>query len=376
MNHKFFTLCALAFAGVANAHDELGIQPATVTAGTSTSIDVYANATDGVLRGVVLDLELPTEDWKVSIDATSVTSGWTVTTSSDGSIVAYSQNYTSQTGKLFSLSLSVPEGTADGCYCINTKTSSMLGFSGTSGETSESVLVSYVTVGSGTSLTTDAGTLLSFAQEALNSDATITTLDMSATTAINEPEEGFAFVDGRQFTAPEAGLTVSKATYSRTVSDESKYSSVKLPFTTSDGTYYVYNSTSSVDGNIVFSSQTGLEANTPAIAIGSISAEGTDVTLTDQLNSTATSGYYLSNNNLYEITSNVNIAPYRTVYTFGDQTTVRSLTLSDGMTDGISINVADASSDDSLIYDLSGRRASKTARGIRIVNGKKVVTNY
>ncbi len=380
---KTFILAAICTAMQASAYDEIGLHPVTLTAGESTQIAVYAGAADGVLRGAVLDLQLP-DDWSIALtddDLTNVATGWTVSNTKTNHFVAYSTTYNSPlesttSSKLFTLTITVPSGAADGYYAIQTLPSSQLGFSGIDGTTWSSVnQVSYVQVGSSaTSMAAAEGILLSFAVEELNDNSSLKSLDLSATTTINTPTEGFAFVDGRELGVPETEgeqLTVSKATYTRTT-DEGEYGSVKLPFTTTSGTYYTYNSNASNDGTIVFSPQEGLEAGTPAIAIGSISAEGSDVTLTSQKSTTYTSGYYLWSNNLVKITSSVNLAPYRAVFDFNGQE-VKAFTLSDGTADGIEVNLANSTTNDQTVYDLTGRRVSAGNRGVHIVDGQKLI---
>lgn len=351
------------------AQSELGIQPAQATAGEQTKVWVYASSETGTPRGLVLDVQLP-DGWSFDDEALEWSAtNWTMAQAADNRYVAYALDYNdafAQRGNVFALLLNVPEGTADGYYPILTKAGSMLGVTGTTGDGWENVTqVSYVRVGNPTTATLGDGTLMSVALAALNNDQDLTRLDMSAIKAIQTPEEGFAFVDGRELIVPaEKNVVVSKATYQRAIA-EGNLASVKLPFTTTEGRFYT--PTQNEDGWVTFAAQDGLSAHAPAVADADIAVSAENVTLdADQLNSQSTEGYYLKANRMYSVNGTLNLRPYRTTFTFPNAVRGFSFDTPTGI-QNVELEGANAVN----VYDLSGRRATLNQPGIVITQGKK-----
>lgn len=85
--------------------------------------------------------------------------------------------------------------------------------------------------------------------------------------------------------------------------------------------------------------------------------------------------WVVSNNNLYNVDSNVSVKANRAYFTVGSTSGVKSLLLDfDGETTDIkSIEGGQLTIDDAAIYNLAGQRMSKPVKGINIVNGKKVI---
>lgn len=372
MKKTIFSTLLLILPLAASAYSELGIRPVQATAGAQTQVWVYASSETGTPRGLILDLQLP-EGWNFDGEVPAWGAvNWTMAQSLNNRYVAYAQNYNepfAQRGNVFALTLNIPAGTPDGYYPILTRAGSMLGVTGTAGDRWESVTqVSYIRVGNPTEATLGDGTLISVALSALNDDEALTRLDMSAIKAIHTPEEGFAFVDGRELAVP-AGKTVavSKATYRRTVA-EGNLVSVKLPFTTAEGRFYT--PTQNQDGWVSFDVRNGLDAHVPAIADANIEVSAENVILdADQLNTQSIDGYYLKANRMYSVNGTLNLRPYRASFTFPQP--VRGFDFN--LLTGIRQLQEDAAENAVQAYNLSGRRTTQAQRGVVITQGKKKI---
>lgn len=96
----------------------------------------------------------------------------------------------------------------------------------------------------------------------------------------------------------------------------------------------------------------------------------TQVDLTDA-NSNA---WVVSNNNLYNVDSDVTVGAYRAYFTVETSGAVKALNFSFDAVDAIeAIDNGQLTLDNAEIYNLAGQRVNKAQRGIYIVNGKKVL---
>ena len=88
----------------------------------------------------------------------------------------------------------------------------------------------------------------------------------------------------------------------------------------------------------------------------------------------ASGNYYFKSNKLYQATGSQSVKPFRG-YFHGTTTTAREVKfIIDDEASGIS-SVATLSQQTGVCHDLSGRRVAQPAKGLYIVNGKKVVIN-
>ncbi len=374
-------ILALATNAVA---DEL-VQVVPFTTSEKTSFDVAIEYSNASCVGLQFDMYVPD---CITVSTATITSGLSTssvslakkTSSKTGynkyRCIVYSSNNADITSSVESgsavltVAYTANDDATTGFYPIyfdNTILATASLTSTTPGETS-----SYCKVG--TSASGDlalTGTVPGFVVESLNDETDITTLDLSDVTSVVTPTEGFAFVDGRAITVDD-DINIAKATYARTVSDGT-YASVNLPFAVTTGTFYVANEDGVVNDEYVkFNEQTGLSANTPAIAIGNIDVSADDVTLSSSIaKQTITSGYYLKGNKIYSVNGSAIVNPYRAYWTFGGAD-VKGFTL--GTATGIANVEVSETQVEAGIYDLSGRKLSKAAKGVNIINGKKVLT--
>ena len=95
-----------------------------------------------------------------------------------------------------------------------------------------------------------------------------------------------------------------------------------------------------------------------------------EVGLTQAANSNA---WVVSNNNLYNVDSNVTVGAYRAYFTVAAGGGVKSLSFNFDDADGInSIDNGQLTMDNAAIYNLAGQRLNKAQKGVNIINGKKV----
>ena len=84
--------------------------------------------------------------------------------------------------------------------------------------------------------------------------------------------------------------------------------------------------------------------------------------------------WVVSNNNLYNVDSNVTVGAYRAYFTVGAGNGVKALSFDFGDATGIgSITNGQQPIANGPIYNLAGQKMSKLQKGVNIVNGKKVL---
>ncbi len=175
--------------------------------------------------------------------------------------------------------------------------------------------------------------------------------------------------DGVELVAPTASVTIPEVTYNRTVT-EGAYASIILPAAVSDGTFYVWDGNGKdAQGNVTFKEQTGLAANTPAIVIADVAVTQANVALEGNVSKqTITEGYYLKNNYMKKVNGNAIINPYRASWILPAGVKGFNLNTADGIK---SVSLDEVEGAD--IYDLSGRKLNKAAKGVNIIGGQKVL---
>jgi len=232
------------------------------------------------------------------------------------------------------------------------------------------VTTSYVIVGDGGdgSLTL-SNELPSWALEALNSDATVKNLDLSAVTAING---SMTLAEGRTITAPTAsGVTVPTLTYSLTGASESSMKTLCFPYDVTVDAGKAYVTTSNIEnGYVHFDEATTIPANTCAIVTGDISYSATDATLVDVTGKSVAAGdYYLASTKFKKASAAFTAPVYRAAWSFtGGEVKGFILDGADGIKT-VELNEVDGAD----IYDLSGRKLNKATKGINIIGGEKVL---
>jgi hypothetical protein len=105
------------------------------------------------------------------------------------------------------------------------------------------------------------------------------------------------------------------------------------------------------------------------------SLTGTSVSITNPgdayvLNSSSTKGV-----GFYKLSSNGTIGINKAYLVYDGSIGARSFFAFDDVTTGIEMNNVDYNKGNDKVYDLQGRRVTKPANGIYIVNGKKVIMN-
>jgi hypothetical protein len=157
----------------------------------------------------------------------------------------------------------------------------------------------------------------------------------------------------------------------------------------------VYVVSSYADDNISFEKYDGISANKPCLLVateagtsyniddrtivaGDPVANGTGVSMTGNYAATflvPTDSYIFSNSQIYLVDSNVSLKATRAYITVSVPSTARTLTfnLGDETTGVITIEGGELKMEKGAIYDLSGRRVLNPAKGIYLINGKKVV---
>ena len=203
--------------------------------------------------------------------------------------------------------------------------------------------------------------------------------------------ENLVLTDKYSFNAPKS-FTALKASYARTASEN--YGTIVLPFvpTKSDAQFYEF--TGAGDNSLEFTEAIGTEANVPYLYMangqGEFTATNAQVAATPETLSakagewtftgtystnkfTTDDGVYaLSSGSLYRNTGNLTVRPFRGYFTTDDASAVKAYNISiDGNT--VSIDKLENEAEAGEMYDLSGRKVNAPAKGIYIINNKKVL---
>lgn len=158
---------------------------------------------------------------------------------------------------------------------------------------------------------------------------------------------------------------------------------------------YVVKSYDAAAANISFDVKDGISANEPCllkateagtsytlddrtIVAGTPTKAGTDVTMTGTYaasHTVPTGSYIVSGDKLYNVDSVVTLKGTRAYITVTDPTPARVLTMSfDGEATGIAtIDGGELKVETGVVYDLSGRKVTAPAKGVYVINGKKIV---
>ena len=256
---------------------------------------------------------------------------------------------------------------------------------------------SYLKVGSPKDATLAVtGIVPSFVTSALNNETAITTLDLTAATAINGE---FALMDSRSLILPEKDVTVKRGFYIRNI--PAGYSTLCLPFSYTcddielftfgglkDGKTLVLTPPDDADGEV--------NANTPVIfkaanagtlelatsrpfklsASTSLTVEKDGVSLvgTYAKLSAPKGSYVLQSQNdmeaFYKVGSTQPSVLANRCYLTSAAGEVKAFAFPGCPT---AIDGLETDANESAIFDIAGRKVSKADKGIYIVDGKKVV---
>lgn len=415
---KVLFLCIAALMSFSvSAEDVIQAIPISATAGETgenyLSVqcyrDSYANLTQ-IQFNIVLPagMTLNAEPWDYGDDLIKVTGGRTkvyshaidVSGGADGNYLVIVSNtsdeqFNSGNGELVKLYYDIAPKMAAGVYPITVKTVKISGDDAKQHLLSEST--SYVKVGSPKDATLAVtGLVPSFVTSALNSETAITTLDLTAATAINGE---FALMDSRSLILPEKDVTVKRGFYIRNI--PAGYSTLCLPFSYTcddielftfgglkDGKTLVLTPPDDADGEV--------NANTPVIfkaanagtlelatsrpfklsASTSLTVEKGDVSLvgTYAKLSAPKGSYVLQSQNdmeaFYKVGSTQPSVLANRCYLTSAAGEVKAFAFPGCPT---AIDGLEADANESAIYDIAGRKVSKADKGIYIVDGKKVV---
>jgi hypothetical protein len=185
------------------------------------------------------------------------------------------------------------------------------------------------------------------------------------------------------------------------------YSTLVLPFAmTADETAVAFDEAYTLDGvegeSLKFKAADAIDAGTPYLVkanAAKLSVTGkaidpattitnTVVKSTDELTtatfvgtfagvnlpSTNTDAWVVSNNNLYNVNSDVTVGAYRGYFTVETAGGVKALNLDLEGADGIgALRNAENETMGNAIFNLAGQRINKLQKGVNIINGKKVL---
>lgn len=384
MKKVFFTCALCAMALSVSAYDEIQVKPATIPANKLTDVEVYLNSStyNECMKYLEFDLILPT--------------GWTFGSSASENLertgewdddeedyvsnmsIDYTRNNNTlhfmmwandpdyplhgSEGVLATIKIKAPAGTADGIYPLVIKGGAYMCKSSVDAENVvwEDDQISYVKIGSPTEASlTATGVIPSFVNNALATESAITSLDLSAVTAVNGT---FTYVDGREVVAPTADFAAT-ATYSKTVS---KYASLTMPFDAdlTDKGAYVLDGVTGSTANFVEAKN--VNAGDVVLLTKDVALEGTK--LGDATKSVQSSAYYVSNDGTeLRKGTNVTVPALRGYWNVGGGSNLRIAL--DGVLTGITAAEIDA--DAANTFDLQGRQTTNAKNGVFVVNGKK-----
>lgn len=261
-----------------------------------------------------------------------------------------------QSGVIGRLTFKTTASMAPGVYPIILKSTEL-----TDGATGSAIrfgtVVSYVVVGDnveGKTLVAE-GTIPSKVSEALATETAISTLDLSAVTAINGD---FTYADSRNVVAP-ADVTTSV----KYEGNKPGYYSVNVPFA-GDVTGEVYEFASASGGYAHFDKVTTVEANKTYLAQGKVTIAA-NAKVVGVAEKTGQTGNYVLDDTFYH-GSNLTVPATRGLFEGASLSNLRVVV--DGELTGINMAQIEAGE---ASYDLQGRQTTNTKNGVFVVNGKK-----
>ncbi len=393
MRKYIFSLLGTMVSMVAFAqdYDEVGIVPTTISADEFVSVTLTLNnpSMDNAVA-MKFDIAIP-EGWEISTSSSdfcdrvpknkfgNTTYNLTGNYIESEGVTRYvlfnstNEGLKGNSGDVVRIQLYAPEGTADGYYPITMKNVEIANSVTASDNINIDETTSYVRVGNPENATLAlTGIVPTFVNEALalETSATLATLDLTAATAINGT---FHYVDARNVVVAESNRpTLSKVSFKREVSDD-KYITVNLPF---DATFTHYKVTGNTDNIVNFTEEQTYTKDTPALVLGSVTASAENVELAGVAKQTITDGYYVKDNMLWKVNEYANISALRGyfpsgIFTFNDAaSSSMRIIVNNGTTTGIESIVDD---NENPTYDLQGRRTVQKASGIYIRKGEKVI---
>lgn len=378
-------MCAVALG--ASAYDEIQVKPTTVTANKLSEVKIYLNSStyNECMKYLEFDLILP-DGW--TFGATPV-ENYERTGEWDDDEEVYVSNMSIDFGRsnnklhfmmyandpdfplhgseghLVSIKIKAPAGTAEGIYPLVIKGGAYMCKSSVDAENVvwDEDQISYVKIGTPTEASlTATGVIPSFVNEALANEAAITSLDLSAVTAVNGT---FTYVDGRDVVAPTADVAVTAA-YKKAVA-AGKYASLTMPFAadlTGKGAYVLNNVTGDVAS---FDEAHSVNAGDVVLLTQSIELEGTKLGAATK--SVQSSAYYVApdGQSLHKGT-NVTVPALRGYWNVGGGASNLRIALDGVLTD---INLIDVQGEGAQAFDLQGRQVQSAKNGVFVVNGKK-----
>lgn len=378
-------MCAVALG--ASAYDEIQVKPITVTANKLSEVQIYLNSStyNECMKYLEFDLILP-DGWTFGASPTENlerTGEW------DDDEEDYVSNMSIDFGRsnnklhfmmyandpdfplhgsegvLVSIKIKAPAGTAEGIYPLVIKGGAYMCKSSVDAENVvwDEDQISYVKIGSPTEASlTATGVIPSFVNEALAKEAAITSLDLSAVTAVNGT---FTYVDGRDVVAPTADVAVT-ATYKKAVA-AGKYASLTMPFAadlTGKGAY-VFNGVSGTTAN--FTEATSVNAGDVVLLTQSVDLEGTK--LGAVASTVKGEAYYVApDGSELRKGTNVTVPALRGTWDVVGGASNLRIALDGVLTD---VNLIDVQGEGAQVFDLQGRQVENAHNGVFVVNGKK-----
>jgi len=261
---------------------------------------------------------------------------------------------------------------------------------------------SYVKVGSPTIVSLSLeGYVSEELSEALASETSITTVDMSKVTSIDGT---LTLVDGKNYIAPTKPVEVKEVVYSRNMSRT--WGTICLPYKVeSNSTIQLYELNNVGNSTMTFKPVESIEAGTPAVFkkrsgnVAQLSSSNVEVKAGDNsweadiesgtkwtMKGTMTAIelnpknqendiYYIAENKFWYADVSFAVAAYRAWFEVPknseNSAKVISISEDDEMETGINY-VENEDGSVNVVFDLSGRKLSNPRTGINIINGKKI----
>ena len=392
-----------------------GITPFAAKAGKDCTLALNFESKEADITGMNFDIEMPeclsrtqdngtdkafaiadesrmtTADHSVSVNGTRVSI--TATATDDSKYIK------GTSGKLLNLYYTTATDVADGIYPVKLTNITMT--DGNGNVLDIAPVTSYVKVGNPQNVTLALdGHVPSYVSKALTSESGITALDMSKVTSV---EGNFTLVDRRSIVVPEVDVTFEQATYNRHMANQ--WGTICLPFAVeSNANVQYYELTDVNDSYMTFAPIDHVEAGMPAVCkrLGdelNITADnvtlakttgenaqqidnyawtlkGTFDNLTidpSQQNNAAI--YYIACNQFVYANQSFPVPAFRAWFEApakGASAQALSISTEGGVATGINI-IENADGTIKVAYGLDGRRMNKEAKGIQIINHKKVI---
>lgn len=251
-------------------------------------------------------------------------------------------------------------GMAPGVYPIYMEDVKMTTTGEAGSATTFDAVTTYVKVDEGGKIAFEAKGLIPAAVNEGLAGETISTLDLSAVTAVNGD---FTYVAGRDVVAPTAAVTADVKFVAPLAGT---YSSFCAPVDVTTPCYTL----SSCDGTTaIFTEASTAHADEPVLIKAAVNSAAVSATLKSVQSQNITSGYYVASDGaeMHSVKSNATIPALRGYWPLGGGSNLR---IAISTTTGIEY-IGTAEEVFGNTFDLQGRQSTNSKNGVFVVNGKK-----